>query len=474
MQRRWQVLTLVSVATFVASLDLFIVNIAFPDIRADFGGASVGALSWVLNAYAIVFAALLVPAGRLADRAGRRRGFLGGPAAVRARLGAVRARAVGRGCSWPRASCRPPARRCCVPTSLALLLPEFEPRERPAAIGIWAGVGARGRGGRPAARRPARRRSTGGCVFLVNLPVGAWALWRGARLLTETRDETAQARPDWLGAVLLAASIGALTLGFVQAPEWGWGDARTLGALAAAAARPRRCSRCAARATPRRSSTRRCCASARSRWPTSPRSCSRPRSAAMLLSNVLFQTGVWHESILRAGLQLAPGPALAADHRGRLEPAHQPRRAAQPDRPRLHAVRARHGHRARARRHDARLGERAAAGPDPHRHRRRPDAAEPQQRRRGVAAARALRDRRGGGDDVAPARDRARRGDPRRRCSARPRRPTCWAPSRPAGRSRSSPRCSARSRASAIGAVGPAVSPLPAVPRGTVAGTQTG
>src|SRR5215213_1277277 len=87
MQRRWQVLTLVSVATFVASLDLFIVNIAFPDIRADLGGGSVGELSWVLNAYAIVFAALLVPAGRLADRAGRRRGFLGGlaPAACSTR-----------------------------------------------------------------------------------------------------------------------------------------------------------------------------------------------------------------------------------------------------------------------------------------------------------------------------------------------------------------------------------------------------
>src|SRR4051794_5324714 len=78
MQRRWQVLTLVSVATFVASLDLFIVNIAFPDIREEFGDASVSTLSWVLNAYAIVFAALLVPAGRLADRSGRRRGFLGG------------------------------------------------------------------------------------------------------------------------------------------------------------------------------------------------------------------------------------------------------------------------------------------------------------------------------------------------------------------------------------------------------------
>src|SRR5215203_5371031 len=78
MQRRWQVLTLVSVATFVASLDLFIVNIAFPDIRADFGGASVGELSWILNAYAIVFAALLVPAGRLADRIGQKRVFIAG------------------------------------------------------------------------------------------------------------------------------------------------------------------------------------------------------------------------------------------------------------------------------------------------------------------------------------------------------------------------------------------------------------
>src|SRR5215218_8942803 len=138
MQRRWQVLTLVSVATFVASLDLFIVNIAFPDIRADLGGASVGALSWVLNAYAIVFAALL--AARVLQAAG---------AAL------------------------------LVPTSLALLLPEFEPRERPAAIGIWAGVGAAAAAAGP---------PLGGLlvqadwrlVFLVNLPVGAWALWRGA------------------------------------------------------------------------------------------------------------------------------------------------------------------------------------------------------------------------------------------------------------------------------------------------------
>src|SRR5437660_12896487 len=78
MERRWRVLIVVSVAVFMASLDMFIVNIAFPSIQRDFRDASLAGLSWVLNAYAIVFAALLVPAGRLADRFGRRRGFLTG------------------------------------------------------------------------------------------------------------------------------------------------------------------------------------------------------------------------------------------------------------------------------------------------------------------------------------------------------------------------------------------------------------
>src|SRR5258706_1661328 len=78
MSRRGRVAAIVSVGVFVASLDLFIVNIAFPDLQRDFHGTSLATLSWVLNAYAIVFAALLVPAGRWADRAGRKRAFLSG------------------------------------------------------------------------------------------------------------------------------------------------------------------------------------------------------------------------------------------------------------------------------------------------------------------------------------------------------------------------------------------------------------
>src|SRR2546423_13753663 len=78
MAHRWRVLIVVSAAVFMASLDLFIVNIAFPAIERDFGGTSLASLSWILNAYAIVFAALLVPAGRTADRLGRKRRLIPG------------------------------------------------------------------------------------------------------------------------------------------------------------------------------------------------------------------------------------------------------------------------------------------------------------------------------------------------------------------------------------------------------------
>src|SRR5260370_22867227 len=77
-QRKWLVAAVVCVGVFMASLDLFIVNIAFPAISRHFGGASLASLSWILSGYAIVFAALLVPAGRWADAFGRKRAFLSG------------------------------------------------------------------------------------------------------------------------------------------------------------------------------------------------------------------------------------------------------------------------------------------------------------------------------------------------------------------------------------------------------------
>src|SRR3954465_14811426 len=141
LEHRWKVLIVVSAAVFMASLDLFIVNIAFPAIERDFGGTSLASLSWILNAYAIVFAALLVPAGRTADRLGRKRSFVAGLALftlasalcaaapnVELLVAARVLQAVGAASVFP--------------TSLALLLPEFPPTQRRTAGWILAVPGA--------------------------------------------------------------------------------------------------------------------------------------------------------------------------------------------------------------------------------------------------------------------------------------------------------------------------------------------
>jgi len=308
MSRRAKVTLTVSVGVFMASLDLFIVNIAFPDIQRDFSGTSLSSLSWVLNAYAIGFAALLVPAGRWADRAGRKRAFLGGLALFSAASAACAAA--------PSLSALVIARVAqsvgaafLIPTSLGLLLPEYPAHKRGAAVGIWAAVG-----GVAAASGP----SLGGVlvqagwrwVFIVNVPIGIIALLVGSGLLRDVRDRTG-ARPDVVAAALFSAGIAALTLAIVKGHEWGWASARVLGLFAAAAVLVLtvavRCTRHPA--------------------PLIEPVIARTRAitlgnlggllffcafGALLLASVLFQTSVWHDSVLRAGLQITPGPAMAA------------------------------------------------------------------------------------------------------------------------------------------------------------------
>ena len=275
---RWRVFAIVSVGVFMAGLDLFIVNIAFPDIERDFAGTSLAGLSWVLNAYAIVFAALLVPAGRISDRAGRKRGFLGGLALFLAASAALRRRALARGAGRRARVVQAAGAAFMMPTSLGLLLPEFPPAQRATAVGAWAAVG-----GVAAAAGP----PIGGLlveaswrwVFLVNVPVGLVALVVAARARCRSGAIPTRARrPDVLGAAMLARRHRALVLGIVKGPDWGWDSAGVL-ALVRAPRRARcRRSSCAPRATPRRSSSCRCCACARSRSRTSARCSSSRRS----------------------------------------------------------------------------------------------------------------------------------------------------------------------------------------------------
>src|SRR5947199_1241810 len=291
----------------MSSLDLFIVNLAFPYIGRVYHGTSLGSLSWVLNAYTIVFAAVLVPAGRWADRVGRRRVLIGGLATfvlgsvlcgvapgVAALIAARIVQAAGAGLM--------------VPASLSLVLAAVPPRARPQALGTWSAFGALG-----AALGPV----IGGSlvqlswrwVFWINVPVGLAAIALAYRVVPESKDEQARGRPDLIGAGLLAAAVGLVALALVKAPEWGWGSAAFGGVLLAALA-------CGA------------AVAARSRRHHSPvielellgsRTFSGAFAASILyyagfgafvLNSVEFLTGVWHYSAAEAGLAIAPGPLM--------------------------------------------------------------------------------------------------------------------------------------------------------------------
>src|SRR3954467_2261013 len=233
MAHKWRVLIVVSAAVFMASLDLFIVNIAFPAIERDFGGTSLASLPWILNAYAIVFAALLVPAGRTADRLGRKRSFIAG-LALFTLASALSAAAPNVELLVAARVLQAIGAASVFPTSLALLLPEFPPAERRKAVSIWAALGAvAAAAGPPIGGPPAH--AGWQLVFLVNVPIGIVLLVFAVRTLSEAREPAGTPRPDLLGAGLLTAAIGTLTFAIVKSAEWGWGSARVIALLAAAA-----------------------------------------------------------------------------------------------------------------------------------------------------------------------------------------------------------------------------------------------
>ena len=211
----------------MAFLDVTIVNVAFPSIAADFPGTTLADLSWVLNAYNIVVAALLVPAGRLADRVGQRQLFFGGlwmflagsvlcGLAPDARAADRRARRAGdrRGGSDPDVA---GARAARVPARAASRRDER------------LGRGGRGRRGDGARRWAGCSSDAGGWrwAFLVNLVVALGVL-PARRLLVDRTDPAGADPPDLFGGALLAGAVGLLAFGIVKAPDWGWTDDRVL------------------------------------------------------------------------------------------------------------------------------------------------------------------------------------------------------------------------------------------------------
>ncbi len=309
MAHRYRVLIVVSVATFVAGMDLFIVNIAFPTIEREFAGTSDATLSWVLSAYAIVTAALLIPAGRLADLLGRKRLFMGGLVTFVVASGLCAA-APGAGWLIGARVLQAAGGAVLMPTSLALLLAEFSGRQRAIAVAVWSATGAVAAAAGP---------PLGGLlvqaswrwVFLVNLPIGLITAVIAARVLTESRDREGKRFPDFAGAAMLVLASSALMLAIVQGQSWGWTSPRITALIAGSVVL----------------TAGFLYWSSRHPAPVLELGLFRARAfsaanisgtffyaafGAMLLASVLFLTRAWREDILTAGLQIAPGPIAAA------------------------------------------------------------------------------------------------------------------------------------------------------------------
>ena len=304
------VLGIASFGAFLAFLDATIVNVAFPSIRESFPDSTISNLSWILNAYNIVFAAFLVPFGRMSDLIGRRRAFVWGvlvftvasvicalSPSVGFLIGARVVQALGAA--------------MLVPASLALVVAAFPAERRTHAVGLWGASAALASGLGPPIGGLLVELGDWRWAFLVNLPFGiaAWVIAR--RSLVESRAPGRRTLPDLGGAALFALALGLLTLGIVQGDEWGWTSWAVIGCFVVSALLL----------------VFFVLSSRRHRSPLLDPELLKVRAFkvgnvatiaagmgfyAYLLTNILWLSYVWGYSVLRAGMALVPAALIAA------------------------------------------------------------------------------------------------------------------------------------------------------------------
>ncbi len=313
-----RVLLVAAFGAFLAFLDATIVNVAFPSIRASFSGTSIGGLSWVLNAYNIVFAAFLIVFGRLTDLLGRRRAFVAGVL-----LFTVASALCG---AAPTLTLLVAARvlqalgaAMLVPASLALVVEAFPEERRAHAIGLWGATAAVAAGLGPPMGGALVELGGWRWAFLINIPFGVAAVWAARSQLVESRAPGARRLPDLRGAALLAVGLAALNVGIVKGSDWGWGSANVLVAFAATVVL------LALFALSSRVHRSPLLDPALLRIPSFTIACGATVVAglgfyAYLLTNILWLQYVWDYSVLQAGLALVPGALVAAVVAARLGP----------------------------------------------------------------------------------------------------------------------------------------------------------
>ncbi|RFZ40348.1 Multidrug resistance protein stp [Mycobacterium marinum] len=303
------VLLVAAFGAFLAFLDSTIVNVAFPDIQRYFH-SGISDLSWVLNAYNIVFAAFLVAAGKLADLLGRKRLFVYGvvlftiASGLCAAADSVEQLVAFRVLQGIGAA-------VLVPASLGLVVESFPAERRAHGVNLWGAAGAIAAGLGPPIGGALVEALNWRWVFLVNLPLGIVAVLAARRALVESRACGRRRVPDVRGAALLATALGLLTLGLIKGPDWGWSSLPAIGSLVAAAlAMIGFLMSSRSHPTPLVEP-----ALLRIRSFVAGSALTAIASAgfyAYLLTHVLFLNYVWGYTLLQAGLAVCPAAIIAA------------------------------------------------------------------------------------------------------------------------------------------------------------------
>ncbi len=232
--RKWWTLASVSFALFMIMLDNTVVNVALPAIQRDLG-IGVAELEWVVTGYALSFAVLMLTGGKLADMHGRRRIFLIGLAvftfssllcglAGTAELLTAARVLQGVGAAFM------------MPATLSIITATFPPKERGAALGIWAGVSAMALAIGPLVGGLITEHIGWNWIFYLNVPVGLAGLVAARLIIRESRDTSHEQRLDLPGLVSSGIALFALVYALIEANSKGWTSPLILGLFALAAA----------------------------------------------------------------------------------------------------------------------------------------------------------------------------------------------------------------------------------------------
>jgi EmrB/QacA subfamily drug resistance transporter len=232
-ERRWVILGVLCVSLMIIVMDNTILNVAIPSLIRDLGATN-SEIQWIVDAYVLVFAGLLLTTGSLSDRFGRK--------------GALQLGIVLFGIGSAAAAMSSSAEQLILtrafmgiggalimPSTLSILMDVFrDPRERGRAIAVWAGFSGLGVAIGPITGGFLLEHFSWSSVFWVNIPIGAAALLLGAFLVPTSRDPR-QSRLDPVGATLSIAGLATMLFGIIEGPAKGWTDGAVVGAFAVAA-----------------------------------------------------------------------------------------------------------------------------------------------------------------------------------------------------------------------------------------------